>query len=141
MSPAHRNPGGRDERGATWRRYLLWQLPGWLLACAALSALTAIGDAPWWIVPAGVAVLVVRDVALYPALRTTFRPADPPRPIGARGIVVEALRPDGMVRVGAELWLAHAAGDMVREGDHVVVTGAQGLTLVVVAAQRPPHER
>lgn len=94
--------------GSTLLRYLLWQIPGWLLTGVMLVAIVAVTGLSWWIVPAVLVLFVARDVALYPAMRAVFRPASPTRPIGARGIAVADLRPTGMVRVQGELWRARS---------------------------------
>jgi membrane-bound ClpP family serine protease len=113
-------------------KYLLWQLPGWLVVGAGLWIVATAMDLAWWVVPAGIAVLVARDVVLYPAMRAAFRAASPTRPIGARGVAVDDLRPAGLVRVRGELWQAHAIGDPVAAREEVVVTDARGLTLLVI---------
>jgi membrane protein implicated in regulation of membrane protease activity len=125
-----------DRSRASILRYFLWQIPGWLAAGALLTLLVAILGAPWWVVPGGVVVLIARDIAFYPAMRAVFRPARPARPIGARGVVVEDLRPVGMVRVQGELWQAEAIGDAIPAPQVVVVADARGLTLLVERADR-----
>lgn len=111
--------------------YLAWQLPGWLLGAVGIGAATWALALPSWVIPAGVALLVVQDLLLYPAMRAVFRPAPPMRPVGARGVCVEALAPSGYVRVGGELWRARATARPVPAGAQVVVQAVQGLTLLV----------
>jgi len=119
--------------GRILARYLAWQLPGWLLGALGIGALTWGLALPGWVVPVGVALLVVRDLLLYPAMRVVFRPAPPVQPLGARGVCVESLAPSGYVRVGGELWRARAR-DPVPAGAVVVVLAAHGLTLLVEPA-------
>lgn len=118
---------------------MLWQVPGWLVAGLVLTFAVAVLDLPSWVVVAGIAVLVARDLALYPTMRALFRPTAP-RPIGARGVAVEALDPAGYVRVDGELWRAEASESAVRAGDRIVVQDAHGLTLIVarVPDDAPP---
>jgi membrane protein implicated in regulation of membrane protease activity len=116
--------------GRTLARYLAWQLPGWLLGALGISALTWGLALPGWVVLVGVALLVARDLLLYPAMRVVFQPAPPVRPLGARAVCVESLAPSGYVRVGGELWRARAT-DPVPAGAVVVVQAAHGLTLLV----------
>lgn len=116
--------------GRTLVRYLAWQLPGWLLGALGIGALAWGLNLPGWVIPVGVALLVVRDLLLYPAMRVVFRPALPVRPVGARGVCVESLAPSGYVRVGGELWRARASAP-VPAGAVVVVQAAHGLTLLV----------
>jgi membrane protein implicated in regulation of membrane protease activity len=114
-----------------FRRYLVWQVPGWVLAGLVIGSLAAVLDLSWWVPAAGVALFVVRDLAMYPLLRSVFRPAPPAQPVGARGVATEALRPSGYVRIRGELWRARASGEPVAAGSEVTVTGAHGLTLLV----------
>jgi membrane protein implicated in regulation of membrane protease activity len=105
--------GGPILAGRMFVRYLAWQLPGWLLGAVGIGAATWALALPRWVIPAGVALLVVQDLLLYPAMRAVFQPVPPVRPVGARGVCVEALAPSGYVRVGGELWRARATGGPV----------------------------
>lgn len=116
-------------------KYLLLQLPGWG-ACALvlpwlwsrgmLSGPIALGIGIFW---------VVKDLVLYPLLRSAY---EPPGPIGAEALVGETavvqrrLEPAGMVRLRAEIWSAEALGDIpVEVGSEVRVERAEGLRLFV----------
>jgi membrane-bound ClpP family serine protease len=93
------------------------------------------------------AAYVVKDLLLYPAMRTVFRPAERTRPIGRQGEVLDPLNPIGLIRVDGELWQARAMGGPLPAGRQVIVRDATGLTLLVdeamVAdpAQRMPPSR
>jgi membrane-bound serine protease (ClpP class) len=50
--------------------------------------------------------------------------------VGVRALVLERLAPDGRVRVGDEIWNAHASAD-VEAGEEVEVVGVDRLTLQV----------
>jgi membrane protein implicated in regulation of membrane protease activity len=117
-------------------RYLLWQAPGWIAVAAALAVLGWLAGLPAWVVPVGVAAVVVKDLAMYRVVRHTL---DPPRTrlLGARGRAVERLAPVGYVRVDGELWRAETTGREVAAGAEVVVREVNGLTLRVEA----PGER
>jgi membrane-bound ClpP family serine protease len=119
----------------TFRRYLLWQVPGWLLVGLGLTVLCTLAGLSGWIVVVGVAAFVVKDLLMYRVVRPQF---EPPREglLGARGRAVERLAPGGWVRVEGELWRAEAVGGQIEAGADVVVRGARGLTLRVEAA--PP---
>ena len=111
-------------------RYLLWQVPGWITVAAALAVLSWLGGLPAWLVPLGVAAVVVKDLAMYRIVRPAL---DPPRArlLGARGRAVERLAPVGYVRVAGELWRAETTGGVIPAGAEIVVRGEEGLTLRV----------
>jgi membrane-bound serine protease (ClpP class) len=50
--------------------------------------------------------------------------------IGETALVISPCRPEGQVRIAGELWAARSAGG-ADPGDHVVVRGLDGLTLLV----------
>jgi membrane-bound ClpP family serine protease len=51
--------------------------------------------------------------------------------IGTEGLVAKRLKPDGYIKIDGELWAASAANGQIESGTPVVVTGQQGLKLVV----------
>ena len=51
--------------------------------------------------------------------------------VGSRGKVVKPLDPDGIIRIGDELWEARAAIGNADIGEEVVVAEQDGLKLVV----------
>ena len=117
-------------------RYVLYQIPGWLLAVAAAVLLHRRVGLPGWAALALVAAWALKDAALYPFLRDSYEP-DPrsviERLVGLAGIAVEPLTPRGYVRVRGELWLAEPiAGDVeIRRGHPVTVDAVRGATLLV----------
>jgi len=113
--------------------YLVWQAPGWIAMAAALALLCWLAELPGWIVPVGVAAVIVKDLAMYRVLRHTLQPPRA-RLVGARGRTVEPLAPVGYVRVEGELWRAEAAGAPIAAGTDIVVCEANGLTLRVEPA-------
>ena len=115
-------------------RYLVLQVPSWLAVAAGLIVLHWLTGWPAWIVPAGTALYMAKDLAMYRLVRHTLR-APPPALVGARGRVVERLAPGGWVRVAGELWRAEARGTAIDAGAEVVVRGVQGLTLRVEPAE------
>lgn len=118
-----------------FQRYLLLQAPGWLAVAAVLATLHWLIRWPAWIVPAGLALAVVKDVLMYRVYRGTLRP---PRPalVGAHGRAVERLAPRGYVRVAGELWRAETMAATIDPGVEIVVRDVQGLTLRVAPAER-----
>lgn len=100
---------------------------------AGLAWLRGVFDVPLTLAIGAVAAYVIKDLALYPALRVVFRPAARTQPIGKRGEVVETLAPSGYIRVDGELWKATAPASVapLPAGGPVVVRAADGLTLLV----------
>ena len=101
-------------------------------------------DAPGWLAPVILLAWVVKDMALYPLLRSAYDVNEAPpveRLIGRRGIAIEPLAPSGYVRIGGELWRARAS-DAAPIAPHlaVEVVGAEGLVLSVrhAGAETPP---
>lgn len=119
-------------------KYLLFQLPGWVLAAVILAVLRYWAGIPGW-VALGVFVLwVIKDLVMYPLLRTAYESgvktgAD--RLIGARGVAQGELSPRGYVRVRGELWQAEVkpSDGPVPPGGRVKVLAAEGMTLIVTA--------
>jgi membrane protein implicated in regulation of membrane protease activity len=114
-------------------RYLLWQVPGWIVAAAVIAVVQWSTGLPAWVVPAGVLAFVVKDLVMYRVVRDSL---GPPRAglVGARGRAVERLAPEGYVKIEGELWRAEAAGGEIPAGAEVIVRGARGLTLRVEMA-------
>lgn len=61
--------------------------------------------------------------------------------VGQTGVVVAPLQPAGSVRVAGEVWTAESEnGDPVQSGATVTVTGVEGITLQVRAADSSPAD-
>ncbi len=126
--------------------YILLQVPGWLLAGLLLwlsvhsewlTAGWALGLFLGW---------VLKDCAHDPVVRSAFRSTGgrPDPLIGRRGMVAEPLDPQGLVRLGGELWRAEpfSPGGAIATGRPVVVRAVHGLTLLVEAeGGSPPASR
>lgn len=124
-------------RGVFWA-YLLLQVPDTALAGLILFVLHRWAGLPTaWAVGAFV-VWIVKDIAMYPVVRSVFAPArtGPEAFIGARGIVADALAPLGYVTLSGELWRAESLRPQraIPVGAPVVVRAVQGLTFLVEAA-------
>jgi membrane protein implicated in regulation of membrane protease activity len=128
-----------------FRRYILFQVPGWLLAGVALACLYRWADLPLWAAGALQLVWMAKDFALYPWLRAAYevdtRTHAEQRLVGRHAVATEPLAPRGYVRLHGELWLAEvdASGDGIGVGTTVEIVGASGITLTVREA--PAHER
>lgn len=117
-------------------RYWLAQLPGYAIGAIVLAGAMLLLGLPAWIAATVMALLVVKDVALYPLARRAL--AAPPASgagslVGARALVVAELAPEGKVRLGHELWRARTAREHapIAAGRAVRVEDVSGLTLVV----------
>ena len=117
-------------------RYVLYQIPGGLLAAAGALLLYHWIGLPGWVAVALVVVWALKDAVLYPFLRASYEPHSGTvieRLIGLGGVAVEPLAPRGYVRVRGELWLAEpiAADVEIPRGHPVSVDGVRGTTLLV----------
>ena len=117
-------------------RYALLQIPFTALVVVVLILMRKWVDLPIWFVCALVALLVIKDIALYPFVWRAYDPDSPAltnRMEGARGIAIEDLHPTGYVEIGAERWQAEVigGGPSIRRGQRVKVHGIRGLTLLV----------
>ena len=117
-------------------RYVLYQIPGGLLAAAGALLLYLWLGLPGWVAFALVVAWALKDAALYPFLRASYEPnlgSVIDRLVGLRGVAVEALSPRGYVRVRGELWLAEpiATEGEIPRGHPVTIDGVRGTTLLV----------
>ena len=117
-------------------RYVLYQIPGGLLAVAGALLLHRWIGLPGWVAIALVVGWALKDAALYPFLRASYEPHSGSvieRLVGLGGIAVEPLAPRGYVRIRGELWLAEpiATDVEIPRGHPVTVDGVRGTTLLV----------
>jgi membrane protein implicated in regulation of membrane protease activity len=123
-------------------KYALFQVPGWATAAALAWAAHRFLALDAWLAIAAFALWVVKDAVLFAFVRdayaVTTRPAGASL-LGARAVAEEPLEPEGLVRVGPELWRARlAAGEApVPAGAVVIVEAVNGLTLRVRGAGDP----
>jgi membrane protein implicated in regulation of membrane protease activity len=119
-------------------KYFLLQIPGWIIAAIILwSAQQWLAVSPW-LVGVGVSAWILKDLALYPIVRTAYESnvkTGIERLIGDRGVVQSELAPRGKVRVRGELWSAEieAGSQPLAQGEPVRILGAQGVILIVTA--------
>lgn len=123
---------------STWTKYLLLQLPGWVLAIIVLTGLRHWLGLPFWIALGLFLLWVVKDLVMYPLLRTAYESrvkTGIEELIGTRGIVEQELAPRGYIRVRGELWRAEVKADdgRIPRGSSVRILEAQGMTLIVEA--------
>ena len=123
----------------TFVKYLLLEMPGWLLAGLVALALHEWAGVSAALVGTVLAVWIAKDLALYPWLKDAFSGdarSEAEKLLNRTGVVETSLDPFGVVRLGAELWRAEASphGTPIPRGRRVRVTALRGLTLVVVEA-------
>ena len=128
----------RNRRSPFWR-YTAFQIPGWILAAVGGWWLHATLDIPVWAAAGVLVVWVIKDIALYPFLRSAYEVDDRPpveRLIGDRGTTVEPLAPRGYVRVRGELWRAETDSEPeIEAGVGVQIIDAKGLVVTVRRAR------
>ena len=126
-------------RRSPFVRYLLLEIPGWVLGAVVLAFFVHAGELSLRTALLLFAIWVAKDFALFPLLRVGYQPSAPDgsgRLVGAIGTARERLDPTGWVRVGSELWQAELERDQspVEAGGQVRVLAVRGLTLRVERA-------
>lgn len=125
-----------ERRPRTLAKYLMVQVPGWILAAVGVALLKQWIDFPLWAALGILLLWVIKDVVLYPFVRRAYESTGKTgaeQLIGAEGIAAEELAPSGYIRVGRELWRAEALGTdkPIAPGSRVRVQGVRGLTLLI----------
>jgi membrane-bound ClpP family serine protease len=98
-------------------------------------SLPEVNVAPAVVIAAGIVLVVLCVVAVRAGIRVRRMPVygGAFRVVGARGVVIEALEPEGQVRVRGETWTAVARDVLpIAVGTNVTVVAVRGLTLEVV---------
>jgi membrane-bound serine protease (ClpP class) len=87
---------------------------------------------PWGVIAlAAVAAVEVGEIMFWRRFLRRYRLRSGPELIvGRSATVIEACAPDGLVRLGGEVWKAHSSQG-AGVGESVRVTGIDGLTLEV----------
>lgn len=120
----------------TITRYYLFQVPGWIFAVLLLAALRSWFGLPLWAAVGLFALLIAKDVLLYPLLRSAYEVGESgaAQLIGLKGIARDDLDPDGYVAVRGELWHAQVAAGSgpVQSGATVKVVAGNRMTLTVI---------
>ncbi|MGD9898754.1 MAG: NfeD family protein [Calditrichaceae bacterium] len=117
-------------------RYIFLQIPGIVILSTILFAAGEWIDYPVWINLVIISLWLVKDVLLFPHVWHSYDPSRPARSnnlIGGKGVANEPLNPEGMIRVGGELWRArlYDGASPVKKGGRVVIKEIQGLVLIV----------
>jgi membrane protein implicated in regulation of membrane protease activity len=119
-----------------FRRYLLLQIPGWIVVGVVAFSLERWAGLDWRIALGLWVAYFAKDFLLYPLLRPAYETdvsSGAAALVGEAGTATEDLNPNGYVRVRGELWHAELAAGVapVRAGSRVRVRSARGLTLTV----------
>ncbi|MPZ20497.1 MAG: hypothetical protein GEV06_21675 [Luteitalea sp.] len=120
-------------------KYVLLQVPGWVLAVAVGWLFVRRFDVPVWAGVVLVSLWIAKDFALFPYMRRFYESTvSEPRIVGDAGVAVTNLDPHGFVRIHGVLWQAEAGSDRhIAEGCGVCVRDIRGLLLVVDALPEP----
>ncbi|MFQ5803158.1 MAG: NfeD family protein [Candidatus Methylomirabilales bacterium] len=127
---------GTERRLRPLTKYLLIQIPGWILVGLVLSLIRGWVDLPLWAAIGLFLLWVIKDLVMFPFVRPAFEAGAKTgvdRLIGVQGIAEQRLAPSGYIRVGGELWRAEAleTDEPIPQGSRVRVQGVRGLTLLI----------
>ena len=120
----------------TLNKYLLLQVPGWILGSFLLFLFWKWFGFSAWIAIGIFLVWVAKDFALYPFIHSacnTKVKTGVTQLIGSHGVARDHLDPQGYVQVGSELWQAETGPghQPIEKGSPIEVQNTRGLTLVV----------
>jgi membrane-bound ClpP family serine protease len=122
--------------------YLLASAADWLLlSLLCVGAVRWLGLAAWVPIPV-VALWIIKDVLMYPAMRRYYEPEPADRRIvGAEGEALSPIDQRGFVRVRGEIWQAQVMPGRrsVAQGRQVRVCDVEGLRLRVETIDEAPR--
>jgi membrane protein implicated in regulation of membrane protease activity len=126
-------------------KYLLFQIPGWIITAIVLLMLLHWEFIPKWLAVLCFVAWLLKDLLLYPFLRRAYEPGvtGSARLVGSKGIAEGDLTPTGYIRVRGELWRAVAspADQVVRSGTEVEIVRAERMEVFVRAVNIGPNIR
>jgi membrane protein implicated in regulation of membrane protease activity len=130
---------------STLTKYLLLQVPGWVLAAVIVTGLRYWMGIPRWAAWGLFSLWVIKDLVMYPLLRTAYESGvktGVEQLIGARGVAQEDLAPAGYVRVRGELWRAETKSSQkhIPSGTPIRIVGAERMTLIVETDRKSRRE-
>lgn len=121
---------------STWNRYLLFQIPSWLMV-----VITALALWQWQLISPELSALgligwIAKDLLMYPYLRSAYEidnRSGTALLFGSTAVAVTRLNPNGQVRVRGEVWRAVVEENAapIEAGSRVEIVDAHGLQLVV----------
>ena len=125
-----------QEKRSVLIKYALFQIPETAIVIIVLLIVDKWVNIPFWFFWSFAAFWILKDIISFPflwhAFTNTVSENQYPR-IGAEGIVLEKCNPKGHVSLQGECWQAETtkSGIYIDKGEHVVVTGRKGLTLLI----------
>lgn len=120
----------------TLLRYILLQLPGWILMLLLLLLLDRWVGPSNWLIAIVFGCWVGKDVIMFPLVWRAYD-QNPSRIVyrllGVHGTAKERLAPSGFVQVHGESWQAEAIPGIaaIEKGERVIIREVRGLTLLV----------
>jgi len=117
-------------------KYTLFQLPEVLFFAAALTVAGRWMTIPTWFFWGVLFFLIIKNIAIFPFVWRAYDSRDAKRlyhMIGKKGVVIEPLRPQGVVRVNGELWKAEISDKTVQvyQDEPIRVDDVRGFCLIV----------
>jgi membrane protein implicated in regulation of membrane protease activity len=129
----------------TLRRYIVLQVPGVVIAGAVAAMLWLGSVVSGWVALAAFVAWLVKDVVLYPFVKSAYEttiPSGAERLVGETGTAATAFDPSGRVRIRGEIWNARLEREgRLESGSRVIVVASEGLTLIVRAPDGHPSVR
>lgn len=130
-----------DVNRKTVQKYILLQIPGATMVGFLLAFFYYMGTLSGAMALLLFAGWCVKDAVMFRFVRKAYEPGPPHGTealIGRPAVVVEALQPEGRVRVGPEHWKARAEteGTHIAEGTPVRVVSVDGYTVIVAGFDR-----
>jgi membrane protein implicated in regulation of membrane protease activity len=120
-----------------WIKYLLFQIPGWIISATVLAVLVHWESLQKWLAVLCFFGWLLKDLLVYPFFRRAYEPgvSGSARLVGSKGIAEGDLTPTGYIRVRGELWRAvvSPADQVVRSGTEVEIVGAERMEVFVRA--------
>jgi membrane protein implicated in regulation of membrane protease activity len=125
-----------------WKRYLLFQIPGWIIAAVILTGLAYLQILPQWVSVLCFVVWLLKDFALYPFTKTAYEGTAKmglEALAGTTGVAEGNLAPEGYVRIRGELWraISEPADQGILSGTRVEVLSVEGMRVFVRAVDHP----
>lgn len=127
----------------TWTRYLLLQIPGWVVAGLVALLIQRWFQLPDWTTPTALGIWIAKDLVLYPFLKEAYDGSTSRTPatrlVDEMGTAQQDLNPQGFVRVHGELWRAMVIGSsrIVRRGERVSIRRVERMLLLIEPVEDP----